>query len=163
MKDRHFIKELIELLISKYGEKLVLEVVTEIQKQLSKSTPSPSENKAKSHGIKKIASLQELAEKHSSIRTLMEKYPDKLELIQEIITMFATRVFLPELKDTKRYLEQNGASNSSTISNRAAVLPQIVEVLYDLPIEELQKILVNPINNEYSSLGVLSEEILQHS
>jgi hypothetical protein len=154
MNDKQFVQSYLALIISKYGETLVSEALTDLigssEKKSEKPLTKEKQNNTKIN-LTKSKQFQELEEKH----------PDKFIAVKDLMERFENKTFLPELKDIKRFLEKQGLINSSSIKSRKSAESKITQTLFTLPVEELEIILSSPVNDEHSSLGIIADEILR--
>lgn len=95
-----------------------------------------------------------------SMSELLAKHPAKAALLESVKLRFDNRTFLPELKDVRRFLERNGIATKS-LKSRTDALPKVMKTIATYPAGELEAIASRPAEQEYSSLGVISDEILK--
>lgn len=146
----------VALLLAKYGKTALLAALAkkleltldelEVLLQTSLKNQVPSRSKKRHDAVELVAQLA-------------HEYPSKAELLRELHDRFAHRTFLPEFRDVKRFFEQHDRPLGSSRS-RAETLSRILRLLAELDVAELEALRhVQPEN--YSSLGVISEEILR--
>jgi hypothetical protein len=88
---------------------------------------------------------------------------DKALLLRELNARFENRTFLPELKDVKRFFDRHGG-HSTVLKSRILSQSSLFRLMADLEVVELKKLtLESPTQREFSSLGLISDEILRHS
>ena len=94
------------------------------------------------------------------IEELAAAYPDKAKLLWTLHTYFENRKFLPELRDVKRFFDQHDYPLGATRS-RSESLPKQFKLLAELDVSELETLCQTHPDGEYSSLGVIADEILR--
>jgi len=157
MSSPKFLEYEVVLLLAKYGKSTVLhalaqkinvtpeELETLLQKlPTSKSGSSPS----------KKPSAQEL------VGELAQAHPEKANMLRTLHGRFENRSFLPELRDVKRFFEQRTRTLGATKS-RVEALPKLLRLLSELPVSELESFCHSKPEGTYSSLGIISDEILR--
>ena len=95
------------------------------------------------------------------IDALLSQDPTKTQVLQNLVARYRNKTFLPELRDVRRFCERHGFPFGSTKS-RTSALSKVVRLLVKLEHAELDSLLALPTSGEYSSLGVISDEILGH-
>lgn len=94
------------------------------------------------------------------IDQLTRDHPTKAHLLRTLHGRFQNRTFLPELRDVKRFFEQHSRNFGSTKS-RVESLPRLLKLLAELDLSELDAICQVETESGYSSLGLISDEILR--
>lgn len=94
-----------------------------------------------------------------TIESVLSAHPEKADLIRSIQTRYENRTFLSELKDVRRFLDRYGQP-TKTLKARNEAFPKVVRVLVELPISELEVMLSSVPSDEFSGLGVISDQIL---
>lgn len=97
--------------------------------------------------------------KQDVIESLVTQHPDKAEALRTLSARYRNKTFLPELRDVRRFFEQHSRPFGQTKS-RTDALPKLACLLADLDLGELKALCELPESNEYSSLGVISDQIL---
>ena len=147
----------IALLLAEYGKEPVLAALArklalsevELETLLSQiEKGKPTERRAKS------------VPKTDPIETAVAEHPDKAEQLRKIGARFQNRLFLPELRDVKRFFEQH-ARNLGRPKSRQQALPKLLSLLAEIDAAELDTLSQSREGAEYSSLGVISDEILR--
>lgn len=85
--------------------------------------------------------------------------PEKAALILRIKERFDNRTILRELKDVRRFLERNGHTTGA-LKTRSLAFPRIARLLVTLPVADLVAMLAQEPQGEFSSLGIISDQIL---
>lgn len=93
------------------------------------------------------------------IDVFLKKHPEKSELIHSIKLLYDNKTFLPELKDVRRFLDRHGQPTKA-LKTRSDAFSKVIRVLVDLPTQDLEAILNTKPNNEFSDLGIISDQIL---
>jgi len=96
------------------------------------------------------------------LKQLASEYPNKAHLFQTLLERFENRTFLPELRDVRRFFERHarplGASKS-----RAESVKKVFRLLAELDVGELEALCQAQPESAYSSLGLISDEILRRN
>jgi hypothetical protein len=158
-------KEILEfevaLLLLKYGRKSILQALAgreqisevEIQSELQALTLAQRNSKAK----------KKSSPKPFDINSIVRTEDEKGRLLRELNAKFENRTFLPELKDVKRFFDRHGKENKN-IKSRAASHGALFRYISTFDVTELKKIIATPAaKSEFSSLGLISDEILKNS
>jgi hypothetical protein len=157
MSASKFLDYEIALLLAKYGKTALLDALARklqlTQEQLESIIQTPLGEKSPSRP-KKRPSADEL------VAQLAQVHPNKAQLLRTLHGRFRNKTFLPELRDVKRFFEQHDCSLGASKS-RAEALPRVLRLLADLDVSELETLCQALPENEYSSLGVISDEILR--
>jgi hypothetical protein len=157
MSSSKFLDYEVALLLAKYGKTALLAALAKhlqlTADELDLILKTPLSNKAEVRPKNMRASFE-------LIEQLAKDYPNKAQQLRTLHGRFVNRTFLPELRDVKRFFEQHehpiGGSRS-----RAETLPRVLRLLAELEPSELEALCQTQSENTYSSLGVLSEEILR--
>lgn len=146
------------LLLAKYGEAALLtslakhlHLTLEELDALLQNAPNSKEARPK----KKPTSVELLTQ-------LAQAYPNKAELLRTLNNRFGNRTFLPELRDVKQFFEQHDRPLGGSRS-RADALPRLLKLLSEFDVSDLQTLCQTRPENTYSSLGVISDEILRRN
>lgn len=97
--------------------------------------------------------------KQNIMELLATQHPDKAVALRILSNRYLNKTFLPELRDVRRFCETHSHPFGRTKS-RLDALPKIARLLVDLDIAELEELCKLPEGNEYSSLGIISDQIL---
>jgi len=157
MSSSKFLDYEVALLLAKYGKTALLAALAK-QLQLTPAEldvllQTTLDNQAASRSKKRQEPVDLVAQ-------LAHEYPSKAQLLRTLHGRFRNRTFLPDLRDVKLFFEQHdrplGASRS-----RADTLPKVLRLLAEFDIAELEALCQAQPERAYSSLGVISEEILR--
>jgi hypothetical protein len=147
----------VALLLAKYGKDAVLNALAQ-KVQLSheelESLLKELPNKKPGARSKRRPSVVD------SIDQLSREHPTKAHLLRTLHGRFQNRTFLTELRDVRRFFEQHSRDFGSTKS-RAESLPRLLKVLAELDLPELNALCQAEPQSAYSSLGLISDEILR--
>ena len=157
MTPRRFLDYEVALLLAKHGKEAVLGTLA------SKLGLAPPELESLLRGIdeeKPVRRERAPAFSVDQIEDLVAQNPQKAEQLRVLHTRFLNRTFLPELRDVRRFFEQHSRSLGHTKS-RAQSLPKVMRLLADLDRAELDALCEARQPVEYSSLGIISDEILR--
>ncbi len=158
MTTPRFLEYEIALLLAKYGKSAVLKVLAqkincseaELEVLL---TAIEKQKKTPHHKPATLASDQ--------LETVVSQHPEKSVQLRALYARFQNRTFLPELRDVRRFFEQH-SENLGHTKSRAASLPKLLMLLVELKPAELDELYKARELGEYSSLGIISDEILRH-
>jgi hypothetical protein len=157
MKANQILRWHIALLLLEHGESAVLESLGGLVGQAPDNLEKMLHNISNiGHGrTKRAPTTKRLA----SIDALLERHPEKAPLVRSLKDRYDNRTLLPELKDVRRFLERH-SEPARSLKSRVEALPKIVRVLIELPIQELEAMLSAPSDQDFSGLGVISDQIL---
>ena len=157
MSSSKFLDYEVALLLAKYGKRALLSALAEklelTPDQLEVILQTPLNARLISRSRKKPPPLD-------LVKQLAHEYPDKAHLLQTLYERFDNRTFLPQLRDVRRFFERHarplGASKS-----RAELVEKVLRLLAELDVAELEAFCQPQPENAYSSLGLISDEILR--
>jgi hypothetical protein len=156
MSSPNFLDYEVALMLAKYGKRNLLNALaqkldmTTDQLEVLLRTPPRKRPATRPGG------------RHSSqdiLNQLVSEYPEKGYQLQRLHERFLNRTFLPELRDTRRFLEEHSRP-AGTLKSRAASVEKVLRLLADLHLEELESLSQSRGEDEYSSLAVISDAIL---
>lgn len=157
MTSDKFIDYEVALLLAKYGKEVVLRALAQklglaqaelelVLQGIEKEKPSPRPSK-KTPPI-------------DPIEITVSQHPEKADQLRALHARFQNRMFLPELRDVRRFFEQHSRSPGA-LKSRVQSLPKLVKLLAELDAAELDSLCQASQQTAYSSLGVISDEILR--
>ena len=147
----------ISILIIRYGKSAVLR---ELSDQLGLSESDLEMKLHIIHQKKHVEKKKKAAE--FSLENQLTSDPEKDKALRKLKARFDNRTFLPELRDIKRLLDRRGIS-SRTLKSRATSQKILFSALAKEDIKSLTRLLEEPTSNgSFSSLGIISEEILKN-
>lgn len=158
MTSKDYLRLHLSLLLAQYGEHGVLEGLApllgtsfnDLHARLNDVRKVGHARSKKRTGPTKIG---------SNVESLFADNPEKAGVLRKIQARFAARTFLPELKDVRRFLDRHGQPSSS-LKKRDDTFARVAMQLVSLPKEELEAILSEQVSSGYSSLGIISDQIL---
>jgi hypothetical protein len=158
MTPKDYLSLHLSLLLAQHGEVSVLEALAPLL------GCAPAELHEKLVYVRKIGYASpkksaRLSTGGASIETLFAKHPEKAEVLRKIQARFLARTYLPELKDVRRFLDRHGRP-SATLKKRDDSFAIVARELVRLTSDELQSVLSEHGSSDYSSLGVISDQIL---
>ena len=157
MAASRFLEYEVALLIAKYGKSALLDALAKkfhlTQDELEEILQARLDDKPVSPAKKRPAS-------DDLISQLAQENPSKAQLLRTLHGRFGSRTFLPELRDVRRLFEQHDRP-VGTLKSRAETLPKVLRLLVELDIAELEGLCQAQPKNAYSSLEVISDEILR--
>lgn len=157
MSTQNYLQHEITLLLAKYGERQVLNALAS-HLQLS---PDVLEGR-----LREITQLKPrvTTKKHTDptaiIESLVNHHPDKAEALKLLFSRFQNRTFLPELKDVKRFYNRYG-TDLGKVKSRIAATSKLFKLIANLDAKAVANLIDDFKAGEYSSLGILSDEIMK--
>ncbi len=152
-----FLNYEITLLLAKYGKNAVLGTLAKklelTPEELEIILRTPLAEKSSSRSRKKPSPID-------LVTQLADEYPTKAQLLRTLHARFENRSFLPELRDVKRFFDRHARSLGVPKSRRES-LPKVLKLLAELDAAELETLCQAQPENAYSSLGLISDEILR--
>ena len=156
MNTKEFLQYQIALLTAKYGRAAVLQSFADVMR-LSESDIE-----------RLLARVQTLPTDYATVRRKSSdpfedeaaKQPLKATALRALGVGFRDRLFLPELRDVRRFFERHDRSIGSAKS-RAATEPRLATLLGALNLDELESLAHEAGREQQSSLGIISDEILR--
>ena len=157
MTTSRFLEYEVALLLAKYGKEPVLLMLAEklgcAQTELEALMTDIEKKKA-------IPAGSRAAPTADQIETIISQHPEKASRLRVLNSRFRNRTFLPELRDVRRFFEQHSRNLGHTKS-RAKSLSKLLKLLAELDLTELDTLSSARESGEYSSLGIISDEILR--
>ena len=157
MSIKDFLNYEIILLLAKYGKKQVLDA-------LASQLHIPSdvlETKLQEMGkLKPRITHKKRPDPSAIVESLFAQHPDKAEYLKTLFSRFQNKAFLTELKDVKRFYNRY-ADDLGKVKSRTDAIPKLFKLIASLDIKELSNLCDDFKAGEYSSLGILSEEIMK--
>lgn len=157
MSEPRFLEYEVALLLAKYGKPSLLKALAQklnaTPEQLETILQSPPNQAFPSRARKKVSGS-------SVVEDLAQKHPDKAQFLRVLQARFENRGFLPELRDVKRFFEQRQHPLGATKS-RVDAFPKLAKLLAELDVSELSALCQSQPQGAYSSLGIISDEILR--
>lgn len=95
-----------------------------------------------------------------SVKQLASKHPEIADVLLILDARYENRTFMPELKDVKKFLDQNGHA-SRTVKSRQVAKKRVFEVLLRLEPKRLEDLAAEEDQTSGSSLGIISDQILR--
>ncbi len=155
MTSPRFLDYEVVLLLAKYGKDTVLNAVAR------RLTLTQEELESLLNGIDRSKAPRRSAKNRvvDAIEPIVAQFPQKSEQLRALQGHFRNRTFLPELRDVRRFFEQH-SRNLGNAKSRAESLPKLMMLLAALDVAELNDLCRARTCSEYSSLGIISDEIL---
>lgn len=152
-----FLEYEMALLLAKYGKSAVLKALA----QKLNATPEQLEAILETRPTEKSSPrTRKRLSPSDVVEDLALKYPEKAQFLRILHGRFENRGFLPELRDVKRFFEQRQRPLGSAKS-RADTFPKLAKLLAELDVSELKSLCDSQAQGAYSSLGIISDEILR--
>lgn len=157
MTPAQFLKYHLALLLASHGRTSVLRTLaallrvpeTELQDLIAGIDHLPPKNsKLRKHP--KVDPIEEVAKLH----------PEKADSLRILSKRFQNKTFLPATRDVRRFFEHH-SHPPTPIKSRASVLPKLARLLGALDLVELKALCEMSEHQEYSSLGIISDQILR--
>jgi hypothetical protein len=149
----------IVLLLAKYGEKRVVSGLA------GKLGLSPEELQAKLSELNKVkprTSSRKPVGTSRILESIVAENPEKAPNLGVLLTRFQNKTFLPELKDVRRFFDRN-SHPLRRVKSRVAAAPQLFKLLAALDPSALATLCEGDQQKEYSSLGIISDEIMRRN
>jgi len=147
----------VRLLVLRYGRQRVLDALARLDEETFEQVEqrlTALEQKSKSERpTKSKPSLIETAASASRER------PEIVEPLRTLAVSFENRIFLPNLRDVRRFLARIGAS-SGNLKSRAVAGSTVIRALSTLSREELLKLAVEDALPRESDYALLSRAIM---
>jgi hypothetical protein len=147
----------ITLLLAKHGEK---RVITSLAARLG---VTPEELRHKLTGLNDVkprTSARKPVDLSRILDSIVAEKPEKASYLTLLLARFQNRTFLPELKDVKRFFDRHSHAVGAAKS-RAQVGPRLFKLLGALDESELANLSEGDQKEEYSSLGIISDQIMR--
>ncbi len=148
----------VTLLLARYGEKSVLSA-------LSKALDlSEAELQAKLSQVKQLqpkkTGARPRVDPSVGVERLFTEHPQKAQYLRTLFSRYQRRSFLPELKDVQRFFDGKSIERKR-FKSRAEASQQVFKLLATHSEQELAALCQEPEQSEYSSLGLISDEIMR--
>jgi len=156
MTSRELLDLEVSLLLIRYGRKSLLQAIARRSHVDDETLNKEFDNllNSKLHLTIKNKSKPKVFDLNKILLGKEEKSP----YLHKLLTQFENKIFLPELKDIKRFFIRH--EKESPKSRALAKLPLFL-LLVELEIPELKKLIdQSTANGENSALGLISDEIL---
>lgn len=158
MTSKEYLSLHLSLLLAQHGESSLLEALAPLLGS------RPEDLHARLADVHKVGHARPkrtavVAKAGESIERLLAAYPEKADILRQIQARFVARTYLPELKDVRRFLDRHGQPSTS-LKKRDEGFPRVARQLVHLTLDELQSVLNEHGPSDYSSLGVISDQIL---
>lgn len=161
MKPKDALQYHLALLLETHGEKSVISALSHLLKLDEnglRNLMADVEYKPKARMRKQqLGRVNE--KKNASLEAMLASYPEKTLSIKALKERFDNKTFLRELKDVKRFLDRHGKSVAA-VKSRVNAFGAVADVLVHLSVDDLDSLLEMSNDNEYSSLGIISDQIL---
>ena len=149
----------IALLLAKYGGK---RVVTALARGLELPEERLQAKLTEVNKLKPHASGRKRVDSSAVLDTIAAEHPEKISDLRLLLTRYENKTFLPELKDVRRFFARYSHPLRG-IKSRTDSVPQLFSLLATLDVSELKKLTESIPEKEYSSLGIISEEIMRRA
>lgn len=158
MTSKEFLSLHLSLLLAQHGESSLLEALSPLLGS------EPADLYARLTDVHKVGHARTkkrtgASKGATSIESLLAEHPDKADVLRKIQARFVARTYLPELKDVRRFLDRHGQPSTS-LKKRDEGFARVARQLVHLSPDELQSVLNEQAPSGYSSLGVISDQIL---
>lgn len=157
MSSSRFLDYEVALLLAKYGKTALLGALGRklelTSNELEAILQAPLIAKSLSRSRKKPLRVDPITQ-------LAQEHPPKARLLRTLHGRLENRTFLPELRDVRRFFDQHARSLGASKS-RIESLPKVLKLLAELDVAELEALCEAHPENTYSSLGLISDEILR--
>ena len=155
MKDKFFEID-VQLLVLRYGRQRVLDALARIDEQTREELDRSLRDSQQKPRPRPITAKPTLAD---IVAIECRDRPNMTEQLRELALKYENRLFLPELRDVKRFLDRIGAP-SVGLKSRVAAGPVLIRALAKLPPEELMKLTMRDRTPHESDYSLLSRAIM---
>lgn len=157
MTSKDFLNLHLSLLLAQHGERAVVECLAKL---LGSSADDLLAKVADTRKVGYVRSKAAPGPRNSeSVEALLVDHIDKAQAVRELQSRFEAGTFLPEMKDVRRFLDRHGQSSAS-LKKRDAAFAKVARQLVQIPLADLESMLAIPADSSFSSLGVISDQIL---
>ncbi len=157
MKTQNYLDYEIILLLAKYGERQVINVLA---KNLQISPDILEEKLREITKIKPRVTKKTRTNHETLIESIAIQNPDKSEYLKILFSRFQNRTFLPEFKNVKHFSNKHGF-DLGKVKSRKEAIPTLFKKIASLNVEALSEIINTFKEGEYSSLGIIADEIMK--
>ncbi len=157
MTREQFLDYEISLLLAKYGEN---RVIATLAGKLGLSTTDLSESLRRLSEVRPRVSKRKPPDVMKIIDSVSAESPEKAHCLQLLYTQFQSRVFLPELRDIRRFFDRY-SDDLGHAKSRDDAAPRLFRLLARFSPPELENLLDKEPHGRASSLGIISDEILR--
>ncbi|MBI1879390.1 MAG: hypothetical protein HYR94_14430 [Chloroflexi bacterium] len=148
----------LSLILIKYGERKVL---TSLAKITGLSISELEIKLERIHQIEKKPPVKKTKQTSRIIDEIIDQHPQKAHLLKILYARFQNKSFLPELRDIKRLLNQHSLE-SEGLKSRNIAAPKVFKLLASLDEKQLEELTQQQDKVDFSSLGIISDEIMRH-
>jgi hypothetical protein len=145
------------LLLAKYGEK---ETVCALARNLGLPPDEIERRFQRLKELKPKTPSRKRADPRKAVESLIQEHPEKADHLETLLQRFENKTFLPELRDVRRFFHQH-SRDLVNIRSRDVAMLSLFRLLASLDLAEIADLAREPEGTEYSSLGILSEEIMR--
>jgi len=158
MKQTEFLRLQLALLTRQHGEHAVLESLAGLR-GLSVEDLQSLLLDIEKIGYSKAKRISASPASGLKLESLLAEHPEKADLIRSIKARYDNKTLLSELKEVRRFLDRHGQSTNA-LKARGEAFTKVARVLVGLPTHELEQMLNAESSNDYSGLGIISDQIL---
>jgi hypothetical protein len=146
------------MLLLQYGDRAVIETLASLVQKTPDDLDALLEDILKVGGARTRKATHP-ARRVASLDALLAEYPEKASALRDLQARFVSRTLMPEMKDVRRFLDRHGQPSSS-LKKRDDAFAMVARQLVKLPLAELQAMVSMEPDSNFSSLGVISDQIL---
>lgn len=95
------------------------------------------------------------------IDEVINQHPQKSDVLRVLYARFQNKTFLSQLRDIKRLFNRHSLEAES-IRSRSTAASKVFKLLASLDVHELEELAQEQDKSSYSSLGIISDEIMKH-
>lgn len=148
----------LSLLFIKYGERKVFRSLARVNGLDSSELKTKLRRRANQLDKKSPSKTDKYPSR--AIEQIIKEHPQKANLLGLLYSRFQNKSFLPELRDIKRLFNRHALESKNLKSRNTSVL-KIFKLLATLDEKELRELTQEQDRRTYSSLGIISEEIMK--
>lgn len=147
----------LSLLFVKYGERKVLRSLARVNGLDSNELKTKLR---RTHQLDKKPAIKKAKSPSKAIEQIIMQHPQKSHLLGVLYSRFQSKSVLPELRDIKRLFNRHGLE-SKNLKSRNTSATKVFKLLATLDEKELGELAHEQDRRTYSSLGIISAEIMK--
>jgi len=147
----------LSLLLINYGERKVLRSLAKV----NGLNDNELETKLKRiHQLEKKPASRKSRDPSKAVDEIISRHPQKSKLLKLLYSRFQSRSFLPEMRDIKRLFHRHSLEPKN-LKSRSTSASKVFQLLASLDEKELEEFTQEQDKTNYSSLGIISDEIMK--
>ncbi len=94
------------------------------------------------------------------IDEVINQHPQKSDILRILYARFQNKTFLSQLRDIKRLFNRHSLE-AERVKSRSSAASKVFKLLASLDVHELEELAQEQDKSNYSSLGIISDEIMK--